>query len=118
MERLKEQSVFVDSDLASVLEGAEAAAMRTTVSALVASTPGAFVMDVGRGVATYARADSPLNKIIGVGLDGALAAEALAEVEQACQSRSEAVRIEISTLAQPAAFEQLASRGYRLLGFE
>lgn len=110
--------MFVDSDLASVLESAEAAAMKTMVAPLARTRPDAFTLDVGRGVATYARADSPLNKVIGVGLEGALDAAQLAEVERAHHARNEAVRIEISTLAQPAAFEQLASRGYQLLGFE
>ena len=110
--------MFADSEMASLLERAEAAAMKTMVSALVRKTSGAFTLDLGRGVATYARADSPLNKVIGVGLDGALDPARLAEVEHAYRARAEAVRVEISTLAQPAAFEQLAARGYRLLGFE
>lgn len=64
--------MFADKKTALRVEHAEAAVMRAMVEDLVGSerAPQAFVRELGRGMATYVRADSPLNKVIGVGLDG------------------------------------------------
>jgi GNAT superfamily N-acetyltransferase len=60
-----------------------------------------------------------MNRVIGIGLEeGPLDEGELARVEAAWWGRGEAVRIEVSTLADPAIGVQLTGRGYRLVGFE
>jgi len=112
--------MFSDKTTALRVERAEAAVMRDMVEALVdaARARDAFVRELGLGFATYVRPDSPLNKVIGVGLDGPIAEEALGAIERAYHDKREPVRAEIATLAAPATFKQLSARGYRLLGFE
>jgi GNAT superfamily N-acetyltransferase len=112
--------MFASLETARRIERAEAATTRAMADALIASgrAPGAFVHDVGGGVAAYVRAGSPINKVIGAGLDAAIDDAALAVVEQAMRAHDEPVRVELATLATPATGEQLTARGYRLLGFE
>lgn len=105
--------MFVSPELARRIEHAEAAAMQATVAAHVGHTPGAFTLAMQPGVATYVRAQSPFNKVIGLEDVSQLGA-----LEQAHRERGEPVRIELCTLAEPRVVEQLSERGYRLLGFE
>ena len=98
------------TELALVLGMAEAA--RTGGAADVQ------VWSVGGAAAVWAGPASPFNKIIGLGFGEAIAAEALAPVEEAYAARGARVQVELSTLADPAAGEWLTGRGYRLLGFE
>jgi GNAT superfamily N-acetyltransferase len=91
------------------------------VTRLVASTGravDAFWRPVGSGAASFVRPHSPLNKVIGVGLDAAIDERTLAIVEVEMRARHEPVRVELATLAIPASGELLTGRGYRLLGFE
>jgi predicted GNAT family acetyltransferase len=74
------------------------------------------------GTAVYATPGSPLNKVIGVGLEPTFDVERLtaelAAIETAWQQRNEPVRIELSTLANPEIYPLLHARGYVLQGFE
>lgn len=70
------------------------------------------------GAAVLVRAGSPINKVIGVGFEGPIDADALAEIEARWHGHGEPVRIELASLASAAAAGQLGDRGYRLLGFE
>lgn len=70
------------------------------------------------GAAVFARPGSPINKIIGAGFTGPLDPDALADIEARWRARGEPVRVELASLAAPAAADQLGQRGYRLLGFE
>jgi hypothetical protein len=112
--------MFIDQTAARRIESAEAQLMRAMVNALAGTTraPAAFVRELGAGAATFIRPGSPMNKVIGAGLDAPVDAAALATIEGAYRSAGEAVRIELATLADPHTCEQLTARGYRLLGFE
>ncbi|HEX5059884.1 MAG TPA: GNAT family N-acetyltransferase [Kofleriaceae bacterium] len=112
--------MFVDIATALRIEHAEASMMRDMVNALVGTSraPAAFVRDLGMGTATYVRASSPLNKVIGAGIDAPIDAALLGATERAFDSKGEPVRVELSTLADPQTYPLLAERGYRLLGFE
>jgi len=112
--------MFVDQTLARRIEQAEAAMTRDGATALMTAgrAPRAFVRDLGSGVAACVRPGSALNKVIGIGLDGAVDERALAAVEAGFRELGEPVRAEVSTLAAPEAWEQLAARRYRLAGFE
>jgi hypothetical protein len=112
--------MFADPKTALRVEHAEAMMMEAMVSPLVGSTraPDAFLHEHGPGVATYIRRESPMNKLIGVGVTEPIDDGWLTAVERAYHAHGEPVRAEISTLAIPGTFEQLAARGYRLIGFE
>ncbi len=112
--------MFIDQSAAARIERAEAVLTREAARALVAQggAAQAFVRELGPGIAACVRPGSPLNKMIGLGLDGAIDADALAAVEAGFRELGEPVRAEISTLAAPAVWDQLAARGYRLAGFE
>jgi GNAT superfamily N-acetyltransferase len=112
--------MFADAAIARRVERAEALVMRAMAGALVgtARAPGAFVHEIAAGVASYVRPGSPLNKVIGVGLDAPIGDEALGTIERAFGACREPVRIEVATVAAPQTCEQLGARGYRLIGFE
>jgi hypothetical protein len=112
--------MFVSPTTAQRIEQAETETTRAMVAALVGSAraPGAFVRALGHGCAAYVRPGSPMNKVIGVGLDALLDEAELATVETALRDAGEPVRVELATLALPDVARQLSARGYQLLGFE
>jgi GNAT superfamily N-acetyltransferase len=107
----------MDAKTAARIDRAEA---RLSLAVAAAAAPPSFnlVTALGGGFAVLVRPGSPINKVIGAGFDGPLAADALAEVEATWHAHGEPVRIELASLAAPAAAEQLGARGYRLLGCE
>jgi len=76
------------------------------------------VLPLGSGLSVWAGAGSPLDKVVGVGMDGDFADAELDEVEQAFADRDTPVQFEVSTLADPAVVDRLTRRGYVLVGFE
>jgi GNAT superfamily N-acetyltransferase len=112
--------MFVSMTTAIRVERAEAEMTRTMADAVIASgrAPDAFVRTLGAGVAAYVRPRSPMNKVIGVGLDAPIERSGLAGLEAALRARDEPVRIELATLAVPESGPSLSARGYHLLGFE
>ncbi len=102
--------MFADVNLALRVEGAEVRMMR--------ALPHGFSVDLSGGVARFVRKGSPLNKVIGVGIDVPLDVPALAEIERRFAAHDEPVRFELATLAQPEVGCTLTERGYRLMGFE
>jgi GNAT superfamily N-acetyltransferase len=105
--------VFASIELARRIEEAEA---RLT-AAIASGVRTAVVRRIGGGVAALARPGSPINKVIGIGFEP-LDDGAIAEVESLWLERGEPVRIELSTLADPAIAARLSARGYQLIGFE
>jgi hypothetical protein len=112
--------MFVSTTTAQRIERAEADTTRAMTEALIASgrAPGAFVRALGAGVAAWVRPGSPMNKVIGAGVEAPLDEAALAAVEEALRAHDEPVRVELATLAVPESGSSLTARGYRLLGFE
>jgi len=102
------------------IDGAEASLSSDIAGAVVRgrSVDRPFARAIGGGVAVYTGTDSPITKVIGVGLDGAIAESDLDAMEHEYFSRGSAVRAEVSTLADPALVRLLTSRGYVLNGFE
>ncbi len=112
--------LFADTALAREIEGAERTMMIGFIDA-VRGRPGyerAMTMAIGGGAATYALADAPFNKVIGLGLDGPVADAELDAVERAFDERAAPVQIELATVAHNSVARLLTERGYRLLGFE
>ena len=79
---------------------------------------GAVILPISGGVSVFAGPRSPMNKVIGLGFDRPLDLNALREIENRWRERDEPVRIELSTLTDPAIAGELSDRGYRLRGFE
>ena len=77
--------------------------------------PPAFVIPVAGGVASFAGAASPFNKVAGLGFDGVPAQAELAEVERRFGACGAIVQVELSNLADPEVGAQLTARGYRLV---
>lgn len=77
-----------------------------------------IILPIGGGAATYVTPGAPSNKVIGLGFEGPLDPAELDRVEREWAARGEAVRIELSILADPSIAPALAARGYTLHGFE
>ena len=77
-----------------------------------------FVIPIGGGVATFAEAGSPYNKVAGLGFGGGPGPAALDEIERAYAAVGAPVRVELAHLANPAVGTLLTGRGYRLILFD
>ncbi|MFJ8812290.1 GNAT family N-acetyltransferase [Amycolatopsis thermoflava] len=112
-------ALFCDLPLAERIEGAEARRMaEATEKARKRPGSAAFVLPVAGGVATFAEAGSPLNKVAGLGFGGVPDAESLAGVEKAFAAVGCPVQVELAHLVDPAIGAALTARGYRLESFE
>ena len=110
-----------DVSLAARIERAEALLLADAVArvALRVGERGDFLSrPFAGGIAAFAEPGSPLNKIAGLGFDGALPETELEEVEKAFARRECPIRVELSSLADPALGALLTRRGYVLEGFE
>lgn len=109
--------MLVTPAMARRVEHAEAELTRTVIAS-ARNAPSAFWRPFEGGGATYLRADSPMNKVIGAGLDAPIDPAALSGLEAELRTRSDVVRVELATVATAASGTLLTERGYRLLGFE
>ncbi len=112
--------MFADAALAARIECAEASLSRDIGMMAVAGgrVPGAFVEPVAGGVAVFAGAGSPVNKLIGAGFSGPPDLDPLARVEARFAAVGSPVQAEVSTLADPAWHAAFGPRGYAVAGFE
>jgi len=77
-----------------------------------------FVLPVAGGVACFAGADSPYNKVAGLGFGGAPGPAVWEQIEQAYAAVGAPVRVELADLAHPAIGAVLTGRGYPLVLFD
>jgi GNAT superfamily N-acetyltransferase len=112
--------LFCGTALAERIERVEAHFMAKAVEAARARRGDhvAFARDIAGGTATFAEADSPFNKVAGLGFAGVPTADELAQVEKAFHELGAPVQVELPNLADPAVGELLTERGYRLAGYE
>ncbi|WP_327093806.1 GNAT family N-acetyltransferase [Nocardia vinacea] len=113
--------LFAGQDLAARVEHAERTLIEEGARAAARRDPQqrVLVRPIGGGLAVWAGPGSPLDKVVGVGMNGAAFDDAeLDAVEQAFAEREAPVQVEVSTLADPAVVERLTRRGYVLFGFE
>ena len=75
-------------------------------------------LDAGGGRALFTRAGSPLNKVLGVGLDGPVTDAHLDSIEAFYQARNAPAQIEVCPLAYGDLTARLCRRGYILEAFE
>jgi GNAT superfamily N-acetyltransferase len=112
--------LFASTSLAARIERAECRLLIDGAAACERRRPGTgvFTRPLAGGVATLAGANSPLNKVAGLGFAGSLDEAELEAVEKAFATRGAPVRVELSCLADPSIGALLTSRGYTLQGFE
>ncbi|WP_329413454.1 GNAT family N-acetyltransferase [Nocardia vinacea] len=113
--------LFAGQDLAARVEHAERTLIEEGARAAARRDPQqrVLVRPIGGGLAVWAGPGSPLDKVVGVGMNGAAFDDAeLDAVEQAFAEQEAPVQVEVSTLADPAVVERLTRRGYVLFGFE
>jgi GNAT superfamily N-acetyltransferase len=113
-------SLFCDTALARRIERADAALIAASSEAARrrGAAPPGFVIPLAGGVASFADADSPFNKVAGLGFAGAPATAELDEVERRFGACGAGVQVELSNLADPEVGARLTARGYRLVSFE
>jgi GNAT superfamily N-acetyltransferase len=103
--------LFADLPLARRLEAAEAANARAF------TRTGTPFLEVAGGCAVFAGARSPLSHAVGIGLDGPVPEAAIEALESFFRSRGAAVSMDLCPLADPALFQALGRRGYRITEF-
>ena len=103
---------FADLALARRIESAQ------TAQALGCLPGGAASLEIGGGCAVFAGAESPLTQAVGLGVNGAVSAAELDELECFFHSRGARAAIEVCPLADPGFLEMLGARGYRISQFD
>jgi GNAT superfamily N-acetyltransferase len=109
--------LFATTSLAARIERAEAdTAMAFGGSARASGTP-VLISPVGGTHAVYGGPGQPFNKLAGLGF-APLREDEMARLEAAYDERQGEIRVEQSSLADPAVASLLTRRGYTLIGYE
>jgi GNAT superfamily N-acetyltransferase len=109
--------MFASAALARRIEAAEARLTLSCGRAIARRVPSALVRELGAAAAVFAGADSPMDKVLGLGFDP-FDAEAFARFEGEVLARGGSLRVEQSSLADPEVARALIARGYALVGYE
>ena len=110
-----------EADRARRLERVEVRCAYEWTEACARAQPGAgfAAWPVGEGaVAAWLGAESPMSRVIGLGLDGPVSDDDLDRLESAFRERGTALRVEFCPLAGGKLASRLTWRGYRVSGFE
>jgi hypothetical protein len=111
--------LFCDTALAERVERAEAQLIaKASKAARRRADDAAFVLPVAGGVASFAGAGSPYNKVAGLGFGGVPGPAAWERIERAYAAVGAPVQVELAHLADPAIGAALTGRGYRLVLFD
>lgn len=112
--------MLTSTHLVARIERAECGLLRESVEAVARRHPGrnAGLLAVGGGVAAFSGEGSPLNKVAGLGFEGAVNEVEMETVERFYLQRGCPVQIELSSHADAAIAPMLTARGYQLVGFE
>ncbi len=112
--------MFCSVELGARIDRGEADLLKASLAArqaLGAEVGEAFVREVGGGIACWVRPDAPFNKVAALGF-APLEDSELDALEADYAARASGVRIELSSLGDPALPARLAARGYRPTGIE
>jgi len=111
---------FASTELAARIEHEEAQLILAGAEAARRLHPETAVLTIplAGGVAAWAGANSPLNKVAGLGFGGTPRTEEMAALEFALAQRATPVRVELSSLGDPELTAFFSGRGYRFVGFE
>ncbi|WP_086851458.1 GNAT family N-acetyltransferase [Amycolatopsis kentuckyensis] len=114
------ERLFCDTALAERIERAEARFVAACADATRRrlGTDAGFTRPLAGGVATFAEADSPFNKVAGLGFAGLPSPAELGEVEAAFAELGAPVQVELSQLAEPGTGAFFTAHGYRLESYE
>jgi GNAT superfamily N-acetyltransferase len=114
------ERLFCDVGLARRIEHAEARFVAACGDATrTRRGDGAgFAWPLADGVASFAEAGSPFNKVAGLGFAGLPDIAGLDEIEAAFAAADAPVQVELSQLADPSIGAFLTARGYRLESYE
>ena len=112
--------MFATTSLARRIERAEAGLIADGAAAARRRLPDGrtLIQPLAGGVASYTDAESPLNKVAGLGFDGVPDDRELDQLEREYADRSSPVQVELSSLGDPEIARLLTRRGYALMGFE
>ena len=112
--------LFCDTALARRIERAEAQfiAKASEAAHRRRADEAGFVLPIAGGVASFAEAGSPYNKVAGLGFGGVPGPAAWEEIERAYAALGAPVQVELAHLADPAIGAVLTGRGYRLILFD
>lgn len=112
-------TLFCDTALARRIEQAETRLIVDASQAAQArcGTDG-FVIPIAGAMASFAEADSPFNKVVGLGFGGVPGPDELEAIEKAFAAHGAPTQVELPHLAESAIGELLSDRGYRLESFE
>jgi GNAT superfamily N-acetyltransferase len=112
--------LFCDAALAARIERAEAQLMVAGADAANRrrGDGAGFVIPVAGGVASFAEAGSPFNKVAGLGFAGVPDAADLDALERAYAAVGAPVQVELAHVGDPEIGALLTARGYRLASFE
>jgi ribosomal protein S18 acetylase RimI-like enzyme len=110
---------FADARLARRVEAADCRLIADAARTVAArqGADGVLVREIGGGVAVFAGAGAPWNKLAGLGFGG-LDEAALGEIEREFRQRAAPLQVEFPTLGDNAICATLTRRGYALVGFE
>ncbi len=112
--------LFCDTSLARRIERAEAQLIAKASEAAHRrrADDAGFVVPLAGGVASFAEAGSPYNKVAGLGFSGVPSPATWEEIERAYAALGAPVQVELAHLADPAIGAALTGRGYRLILFD
>lgn len=107
---------FVDTTLARRLEATEDVPQLEIARVLQRKHPevGADILEIAGGHAIFAGVNSPVGRAIGLGLEGAVIAAQLDEVEAFYQGHGAPSQVDITPVTHPSLLELLKTRGYAL----
>lgn len=111
-------TLFCNTDLAARIERFDCRLMGDATDGVRRRRGEGVRLEISGGLGLWAGADSPMNKVVGLGFAGALDQPALADYEAAVRSHGSPSQIELCSLARPDLAPALCARGYRLMGFE
>jgi hypothetical protein len=109
--------LFATSSLAARIERAEADTAMAFASGARNSGANVVIASVGGTHAVYGGPGQPFNKLAGLGF-APLRTDDLGRLESVYDERSGEIRVEQSSLADPAVAATLTRRGYTLIGYE
>ena len=107
---------YVDTNLARRMEAAEDVPQMEIARVLQRTHPevGADILEIAGGHAVFAGLNSPVGRAIGLGLDGAVTATQLDEVEAFYKQHSAPSQVDITPITHGSLLELLKTRGYVL----
>ena len=112
--------MFADAALAARIDRAEGRIVASVAEAMGARRADlrTLILPISGGVSVYGGRNSAMNKVIGLGFEGPIDIEALEQIEREWHAREEAVRVELSILADASIPVTLSERGYHVHGYE